>query len=239
MNNKLWVISGATSIIAKEFAHLAATKGANLLLLGRDAAQLAIICADLRCRYATNCAYITQDFSQDMTALLSSLNALPSYNLFLGHSDGIVNNHLNQATITRSISTNIESNVQLLHAYWQAPFPHKNIIFISSVAANMGRNKNSLYGAGKAAIEIYLQGLQQSCTATQHILIARAGFIDTQQTYGLPGVFYAAPARAFAARLWQSQRRRHYRIYFPRFWRAIMMVFSLLPWPIYKRVNKL
>ena len=239
MKKTPWIITGGSCVIAKEFAHIVAQHGAEVLLIGRDKNQLAIICADIRCRYRTICDYYVQDFTQDLTPLLNTLNKKDAYNLFLAHADGVPNEQLNASAITHCIKTNIEASTQLVHAYWNASFPEKNIIFISSVAAKYGRSKNSLYGASKAAMEVYLQGLQQSCAKEQHILIARAGFIDTQQTFGLPGVFYAAPARSFAKRLWQSHLRQKHLIYYPRFWRVVMGIFSFIPWVIYKKMKGL
>ena len=92
------------------------------------------------------------------------------------------------------------------------------ILYLSSVAACRGRAKNSLYGASKTAIEIYLQGLQQAATKQQHITIARLGFIDTKQTYGVPGIFYAAPPKECAEACWKAIKRKKRLFYFPKFW---------------------
>jgi len=234
-----WIITGSTSIVAQEFAHLAAKSAKKLILVGRNSQQLALICSDIHCRYQIQCEYFVQDFNEDISPLLTKLAQIEQTNaLFLAHADTSNNSDLNKETINRLITVNIQNTVQLIHQYWQQPQSHKNIIYISSVAANTGRSKNSLYGATKAAVEIYLQGLQQECSKHQHILIARAGFIDTRQTFGMPGIFHAAKPSAFAKRLWRSNQRQRHHIYFPRFWRFIMLIFSLIPWPIYKKMNK-
>ena len=234
-----WIITGGTSVVAEAFAHLAAKSAKRVILVGRNAQQLTLICADIQCRYQINCEYLIQDFNDDITPLLEKLAEIKqSCSLFLAHADTSNNSELNRETISRLIRVNIENTILLAHQYWQHSQKHKNIIYISSVAANNGRSKNSLYGATKSAVEIYLQGLQQESKQEQHILIARAGFLDTHQTFGMPGIFHAAKPLAFAKRLWQSNQRQRHRIYFPRFWRFIMLIFSMMPWPLYKKMNK-
>ena len=237
MSKRTWVILGATSIIAKEFAHLAAQSGHALLLVGRDQSQLAIIAADISLRYRVHCDVITSDFSIDINQLIKILEHQRNIDLFIAHSVMLNNDKLNSNTIAELTNVNITSTIQVIDAYWHKKQPEHRILFLSSVAACKGRAKNSLYGASKAAVEMYLEGLQQAASPKQHITIARLGFIDTHVTYGEPGIFYASPPKVCAKACWDAMKENKRMIYHPFFWRYIMLLITQLPFVVYKKMR--
>lgn len=239
MSKRTWVILGATSIIAKEFAHCAAREGYAILLIGRHQPQLAAIAADITLRYHVHCDVITADFSKNIDQLIKILEHLKGINLFIAHSVMMNNDKLTNQSIDELIHVNITSTAQLIHAYWHKKQSEHRLIFLSSVAACRGRAKNSLYGASKAAIEIYLQGLQQAAKTSQHITIARLGYIDTHVTYGEPGIFYASPPKTCAKVCWRASNTNQRNIYHPFFWRFIMALLSRIPFSIYKRMRNI
>ncbi len=75
---RTWIILGATSIIAEEFAKLAAQAGYSLLLVGRDKEQLGIIAADLGLRFHLPCEILIFDFSADLGEILSIFTDNPA-----------------------------------------------------------------------------------------------------------------------------------------------------------------
>lgn len=239
MSKRTWVILGATSIIAEEFAHLAAQAGNSLILVARDREQLAIIAADLRLRYQVQCDVIFTDFAGDLSEVLQVLQAYPQeIDLFIAYSSILENHELNQEKINELVRVNILSTVQFIHAYQTKQQTQSRLIFLSSVAACRGRAKNSLYGGSKATIETYLEGLQQQSRDNSfQITIARLGFIDTVQTFGLPGIFYASPPKACAKACWRASFARKRLIYHPFFWRFIMGIINCIPFPIFKKMK--
>ncbi|WP_298625136.1 SDR family oxidoreductase [uncultured Legionella sp.] len=238
MTPRTWVILGASSIIAEQFAHCAAKAGNHLRLVGRDEAQLQIIAKDIEYRFKVPCEIMAMDLTKPVSELNKILKSdSHELDLLLAHSDFAGNEHLSAQSITQLIQVNIMATVQLIHAYLQHPQMQHHVLFLSSVAACRGRAKNSLYGASKAAVEVYLQGLQQSATKDQHITIARLGFIDTKQTFGLPGIFYAAPPKACAQACWSAVNKHKGMFYYPGFWRLIMAVMTRIPFFIYKKMK--
>ncbi|ASQ45364.1 SDR family NAD(P)-dependent oxidoreductase [Legionella clemsonensis] len=238
MRVRTWIILGATSIIAEEFAQLAARKKKNLLLVGRNLEQLEIIAANLRIRYKVQCDLLFTDFSKDISTLLELLQRKSpcEFDLFIAHSAMLQNHELNLTAIEDMVHTNVLSTLQLIHVYLQRAQSHYYLLFLSSVAACRGRSKNSLYGGTKAAIEVYLEGLQQS-TKNLQVTVARLGFIDTIQTYGNPGIFYASSPKACAKACWRAVTTGKRQIYHPFFWRFIMAIIKHLPFFIYKRMK--
>lgn len=239
MKRRTWVILGATSIISEEFASLAACSGHPLLLVGRNLSQLTVIAADITLRYHVHCEVITADFAQNINPLIKILEHYKNIDLFIAHSVMINNDELSSDNITELLTANITNTTQLIHAYWHKKQTEHRLLFISSVAACRGRAKNSLYGASKAAIETYLQGLQQAATNSQHITIAKLGFIDTHVTYGEPGIFYASPPKACAMACWQALKTKKRTLYHPFFWRHIMGIITYLPFFIYKKMGRI
>jgi short-subunit dehydrogenase len=193
MSKRTWIIIGATSVIAEQFAHLAAQVNHNLRLVGRDTDQLHIIAADISLRYKVTCEVIVISYP-DAAEYLTKIFKPCAYefDLFIAHSDFTINADLTTDSITRLIEVNILASSLFIHSYLACQQQKHNIIYLSSVAAAVGRPKNSLYGASKAVIELFLQGLQKGSDKSKKSIIVRLGFIDTRQTYGVPGVFYAA-----------------------------------------------
>ncbi|MGQ3888887.1 SDR family NAD(P)-dependent oxidoreductase [Legionella sp. CNM-1927-20] len=233
-----WVILGATSIIAEEFARLAGQHNHPLLLIGRDKEQLAIIAADLQLRYHVPCSFIVFDFTSNIEELIKILQETKEeLAFFIAYSDMTDNQSLNFSAIKTLVTTNVTSIVQLIFGYLQKEQSEHRLVFLSSVAACRGRAKNSLYGASKAAIEVFLQGLQQTKNKNRHITIARLGFIDTAQTFGMPGIFYASSPKKCAKVCWKASYSNKHLIYHPRFWRYIMAVITRIPFFIYKKLR--
>jgi short-subunit dehydrogenase len=237
VKRRTWVILGATSIIAEEFARLAAQNGHRLVLVGRREAQLHVIASDIMLRYHVNCDVIPADFAKNIDPLLKILDHHKNTDLFIAHSLMSNNDQLTPDLITELVNVNITNTIRLIHSYWHKKQNEHRIIFLSSVAACRGRAKNSLYGASKATIETYLEGLQQHASSEQYITIARLGFIDTHATYGEPGIFYASPPKACAKACWQASQARKRTIYHPTFWWLIMGIIRYMPFFVYRRIR--
>ncbi|WP_454785872.1 SDR family NAD(P)-dependent oxidoreductase [Legionella sp. WA2024007413] len=237
---RTWVILGATSIIAEKLAHIAAQSGHPLILVGRQPNQLQLIANDIKLRYHVSCDVLVLDLVEQVNDLIEFFkNNQHELDLLIAHSDFTDNDHLNIETISHLIKVNILATTLLIHTYLNRQQKEYNLLFLSSVAACRGRAKNSLYGASKACIEVYLQGLQQTAQSNLNITIARLGFIDTKQTYGMPGIFYAAPPNSCAKACWNALRTRKRLFYYPFFWRFIMAIITRLPFFLYKKMGKM
>jgi short-subunit dehydrogenase len=238
MIKRTWVILGATSLISEQFAHIAAKNKYNLRLIGRDLEQLNIIAQDIQLRFNISCELLVCDLTQKMDVLLTLFDSIEGeFDLFIAHSDFSDNALLTAESISNLIKINILSTVLLVNHYLHLEQNQHRIIYLSSVAARRGRAKNSLYGGSKAAVEVYLEGLQQAALPSHHITIARLGFIDTKQTYGVPGVFYAPSAKECAQACWKAINANKRVFYFPKFWRIIMTIIRFLPFFIYKKMK--
>lgn len=237
MSTRTWLIIGATSIIAEKFAHIAAQNNHNLYLVGRDQEHLQLISEDIRLRYKVRCDIYVADLAR-AEQISKLMQQLPEeVDLLLAHSDFTLNEDLNSTSIPQLVTVNVLTSALLIDTYLKRQQNEYHIMYLSSVAACRGRAKNSLYGGSKAAIELYLEGLQQQASVNCHITIARLGFIDTRQTYGLAGIFYAAPADACAQACWNKLYANKRLFYYPKFWQLIMAIIRHLPFVIYKKMS--
>ena len=101
-----------------------------------------------------------------------------------------------------------------------------------------GRAKNYAYGASKAAVHIFVQGLRQRLQGSNvSLTTVKPGFIDTGMTWGLPGLFLVASPEACARRCYRAAQRRRGEIYVPPFWWLIMTVIRSIPEPIFNRMR--
>lgn len=238
MKQRRWIITGATSLISEAFARRAAKQGEQLLLIARDQEQLAIIASDIQLRYQIHCETMVMDFSQTVKPLLDLIHQTDQeLDLFIGHSLIMDNAALQEQDIERMLTCNINHTVKLIDSYIKKTQQKHRILFLSSVAACRGRAKNSLYAASKAAIEVYLEGLQQKADKEMIISTLRLGYIDTNQTFGKPGIFYAASPDDCAQACWLALNKRKNKGYFPRFWWPLMTLIKALPLLLFRRVD--
>jgi short-subunit dehydrogenase len=245
--SEIWVVLGASSAIARAFARAAAAAGADIVLAGRDHADLEMSAADLRARYGCGA-----------TALEFDAANLPVHGLFLKRvRTAAAGRTINlfvafgvmppQAEIDGRpelvrtvIDTNFTGAVNLLQE--AAPIFEAQgkgrIVIIGSVAGDRGRRKNYVYGSAKAGLAAYAQGLRARLFAAGvTVTTVKPGFVDTAMTFGLPGLFLVAAPEAVARAALAAALKGREEIYTPLFWWGIMAIIRNIPERIFKRLN--
>ena len=99
----------------------------------------------------------------------------------------------------------------------------------SSVAGDRGKSSNFVYGASKAALTIFCEGLLMKChKAPFKIRVIKAGYINTKTSKGIaPQILCISPEK-LAAILLKKPGRQGIE-YLPWWWGLIMFIFKLLP----------
>ena len=99
----------------------------------------------------------------------------------------------------------------------------------SSVAADRGRPSNYHYGAAKAALTMFCEGLLLRCNRKPFsVRIVKAGFISTKMTIGkAPSVLCVSP-QSVAKNLLRRPESRGIE-YLPFWWLPLMLLVRLLP----------
>lgn len=226
------MIIGATSAIAGEVAKIYAEEGAHLFLVARDRTKLESAEGDLRVRGAESVETFVADLSdrnQD-TALVEAAGA-PDI-VLIAHGvlpDQTAIDH-DAAAQTQAFDLNATSVIALTARVADAVVPGGVIAVIGSVAGDRGRRGNYVYGAAKAAVHVYCEGLRGRLAATDiAVVLIKPGWVDTPMTEGMKKnpLFAAAPkvARGIHAAI----RARRATVYLPGFWRWISIAVRLLP----------
>lgn len=240
------LIVGATSAIAEATARLFAARGDALCLVGRDAARLAVIAADLGVRGAVRTATATLE----VTDYAAHAGVIALAERELGGLDTVLIAHgtlSDQAecetsvdALRREYDINALSVMALLtpiaNRFAQQGFG--SIAVISSVAGDRGRMSNYVYGSAKAAVSAFLSGLRQRLQKSGvNVLTVKPGFVDTPMTKDFPkGALWAKPGDIAQGIVKAIDKDRSV-VYLPRFWSLIMLVIRNVPEFVFKRVK--
>jgi decaprenylphospho-beta-D-erythro-pentofuranosid-2-ulose 2-reductase len=240
------LIIGATSGIAKAIAHYYAKNKHPLIIAGRDIEEIERIAADIRIRHQVTVSvkafdaesYDTHsEFFRDCVKEAGVLEGMILVHGYMTDQKSVQSN-FNRAK--KMIDVNFTSYVSILEiaAHYLEQEKSGFIGVISSVAGDRGRQSNYIYGASKGALSVYLQGLRNRLFSSGvHVATIKPGFVDTQMTYGLKGLFLVAKPEAVAKRVYESIRKGHDVIYVPGFWAVIMIIIKLIPERIFKRLR--
>jgi short-subunit dehydrogenase len=241
------LVLGATSAIALAYSRRLARGGAAFVLVGRNGARLAAVAADLKARGAHEALPIVSDLS-DMTACESRFRefcarlAMPDQVLLAYGVPDAQRRAEENADATRHV---IDVNFTSAALWLQMAAKHllrdkpRSIIVISSVAGDRGRRSNYVYGAAKAGLTTYAEGLTHRLHGTNlHVLTVKPGFVDTPMTAHLErgGLLWASPEQV-AADIERAVGKKKTVAYVPRFWWPIMTIIRLLPRPILFRTK--
>jgi decaprenylphospho-beta-D-erythro-pentofuranosid-2-ulose 2-reductase len=108
----------------------------------------------------------------------------------------------------------------------------------SSVAGDRGRKPVILYGAAKAGLSHYLEGLDHKYRAQGlRVVCVKPGFVKTSMTTGLKPPPFAGEPDGVAADVVGAIDRGQPVIYTPRIWWVVMLVIRLLPRAVMRRIG--
>ena len=225
-------IVGATSAIAQEVARLYAAEGAELFLVARDEAKLAPVAADLRVRGAASVETFLADLAtRDHDAKLVASAGAPDVVLIahgeLPDQQAIEADPSAQA---RAFDVNATSFISLAAHFANVLRAGSVLALIGSVAGDRGRRSNYTYGAAKAAVDTYCQGLRARLAPSNvAVVLIKPGWVDTPMTAGIRKNLLFASASSAAASIKRAITSRSAIAYVPFYWRWISLVVRMLP----------
>ena len=239
----LWLVLGASSSVARAFARAAAEGGADLILAGRDIADIDRIAADARIRGGGRVDVRAFDAIDrgGHEAFVAELPRRP-FNVFLAFGMLVPQDAIDHdpALAQQVIAVNFLGAVSMLSrlAPRLAEEGQGAIVVLSSVAGDRGRPSNYVYGSAKAGLNAYLQGLRARYAARGvSVTTLKPGFMDTATTYGMPGMFLVASPEACAKACLRFASKGRDVAYFPAFWWLIMTIVKSIPERIFKRMR--
>jgi short-subunit dehydrogenase len=228
------VIIGATSAIAQETARLYASGGASLLLVARNEANVLAVASDLRVRGAADVTTFVADLadrSRDETIVASA-----------GAPDVVLIAHgslpdqraidTDPAAQLAAFELNATSTIALAARFANVLERNRRgtLAVIGSVAGDRGRRSNYVYGAAKAAVHAYCEGLRgRLAEAGVNVVLIKPGWVDTPMTGGMKKNPLFASAASVARDIHRAIATRKGTVYTPGFWRWISLLVRLLP----------
>jgi decaprenylphospho-beta-D-erythro-pentofuranosid-2-ulose 2-reductase len=240
------LVLGAGSAIAQELARQELLEGAKVFLAARSPGKLEPLLALARERgLAGNLEVACFDaMDTDPEVLLRNAESfLGEIHVALLAWGSYRDQKLCQedfAAARPEIEENFTSQVRWLNAL--APrFERRRggtIAVISSVAGDRGRQSNYVYGAAKAGLNAYLEGLRHRLwPCGVNVLTIKPGFVDTPMTAHLAkGPLFASPAKV-AGDIRRAIKTGRRELYTPWFWRWILWLVRRAPGPIFYRTK--
>jgi len=241
------LIIGATSAIATACARLWATEQASFFLVGRDSEKLAQTANDLLARGA-QAAHTQQvdmnHFAEHEAMLAACFKQFGVVDIVLIAHGTLPDQKACEQNTTLALqefSSNGLSVIALLGLLANRMEAQRSgtIAVISSVAGDRGRPSNYLYGAAKAAVSTFCEGLRARLFHHNvHVLTIKPGFVDTPMTQGLPLPQLLVVSPEYVAKdILAAIQRKTNTLYTPRFWWAIMTIIKLIPTFIFKKLS--
>ena len=240
------LIIGANSAMAEEVAKLYAVENANFFLVARNLSKLEVIQQDLLIRGANSVhisSFDANNFESHEVLINESFETLGKVDVFLIAYGSLPDQSLCEtdvATTITEINTNALSVISLL-TLAATRMEHQqsgNITVITSVAGDRGRQSNYIYGAAKAMLSTFLQGLAQKlCKSGIHVLDIKPGFVDTPMTAEFDkNIIWAKPTK-IAQIIKKRIANKSTFSYAPNFWFVIMTIIKFIPQSIFNKLK--
>ncbi len=234
--------------MGRELARCLAERGERVFLLGRDPVSLRKTAKDLEIRGAEGGVLTAlcdlrrpEGFASALDQAAAALDGFDTVILTAGVMGG------DQA----SLEDDTEACADLL----SVNFAHSilfceearrrllgrgggHLVVFSSVAGDRGRKPVILYGATKAGLSAYMEGLDHKFHEQGlRALLVKPGFVKTGMTADLKPPPFAANPRPVAESVLRAIDRGDSQIYTPAIWRWIMLVIRWLPRGVMRRIG--
>ena len=240
-------IVGATRGMGRALARRLAERGDALFLLGRDETELGLSARDLEARGApapVGQARLDLGESAGFAAALDAADrALPRMDALVvtgglfARQDELA---VDPARLSAVLQANFTGTVLLCQqaAERLAARGGGLICAFGSVAGDRARRSNYLYGASKAGLAVFLDGLDLAYRERGvRALCVKPGFVRTAMTAGLPVPPFAGEPDAVARRVLAAMDTGRHDVYAPGVWRFVMLLIRALPRAVLRRVQ--
>jgi len=240
------LIMGATSAIAEATAKIWAKEGHQLYLMSRNQSRLDTLAGDLVVRGAHRVDVMTfdanqiEDHQRMIDIAIQQLDGIDIVLIAYGTLSNQVACEQDIHLFLQEFNTNAVSMMSILmHLANRFEAQKKGTIaVITSVAGDRGRQSNYVYGAAKAAVSVFLQGLRQRLYKSGvHVLTIKPGFVDTPMTQAFKkGLLWSSPDVVAQLIVEAIASNRHI-LYAPKYWFLIMQLVKSIPERYFKRVK--
>lgn len=240
-------IFGATSGIAQAVFRSYCKDGNRIVLVARSRSKLDTLKVDSETRGEnTEITTLAHDFGDNeclgkiVDQILDVLGfidvALVAYGTLPDQNEC----EENDQELLDSVAINFSSPAVLLNILARKMEAQKRgtLAVITSVAGDRGRKSNYAYGAAKAGLSIYVDGLRGRLFASGvNVLNIKPGYVSTPMTAHLHQGPLFAKAEVVAKQIVRAIQSHKSTLYTPFFWRLIMIIIKSIPEFVFKKLS--
>ena len=238
---------GATRGMGRALARLLAERGEALCLLGRNAPDLEASARDLEARGARGPVPTAaldlarpEGFEAALAAADEALGGFDTLVVTGGLADRREVLERDMGRLEAVLHVNFTGTVVLcqMAAERLAARGGGRLCVFSSVAGDRPRRSNYLYGASKAGLSAFLEGLSHAYAERGvSVVCVKPGFVKTGLTEGLPVPPFAGEPEPVARTVLRALDAGRRVVYAPPVWRWIMLVIRSLPHALMRRIR--
>ena len=242
---KKTLIIGATSAIAQAICERLGQQGSELFLVGRNPEKLNLVASALKTKYGIAVHTLAFDFNdfechapaiEEADKTLGGLDAAFICHGTLSDQKACENDSM---LAQQEIRTNFLSPISFL-THLANLFEKRGagtLVAISSVAGDRGRQSNYVYGAAKAGLSAFLQGLRNRLSRKGiRVITVKPGFVATPMTANLRSSLMVSPDTV-ANDILKAVSKDQSVCYTPWFWRWIMLIIKSIPERIFRKLS--
>lgn len=243
------VVLGATRGMGRAVARELASRGATVFLLGREATELETSANDIRARRAEAVAGAApcdlerpETFGPALDAAQAALGGrfdtvVVTAAMFATQDQLEADPELTRRLLTVNFANTVVFCEEARRRLLADPAGGTLCVF-SSVAGERGRKPVVLYGAAKAGLSRYLEGLDHKFRARGlRTVCVKPGFVKTGMTEGLRPPPFAGEPGPVAVDVCDAIAAGKPVVYTPRIWALIMFVIRLLPRFVMRKIG--
>jgi short-subunit dehydrogenase len=238
---------GATRGMGRALARAMAERGDTLWLLGRQSEDLNIAARDLAARgggrpvgYGELDLARPDGFKAALDAADRGLGGMEALVITGGAFARQEELEADPARLQALLHVNFTGTAVLcqMAAVRLAGRGGGTVCAFSSVAGDRARRSNYLYGAGKAGLSAFLEGLGLAyADRGVRVVCVRPGFVRTGMTDGLPVPPFAGEPEDVARVVLSAVDRGQSVVYAPPVWRWVMLAIRMLPRTVMRRLS--
>jgi len=240
-------VLGATRGMGRALARRMAARGDAVFLLGRDQRDLEKSARDLEVRAGKGRVGVAvcdlerpETFGPALDAAEAGLGGLDTVVVTAGLFAPQERLEADPELARRLLLVNFTNTVAFCEAARMRLLARGGgtLCAFSSVAGERGRKPVILYGAAKAGLTRYLEGLDHKFRAAGlRTVCVKPGFVKTSMTEGLTPPPFAGEPEAVAAAVLRAIDRGTPVVYAPAIWRLVMLVIRNLPRFVMRRLS--
>ena len=241
------LVLGANSGVAQAFCRAALARGYTPVLAARDLPRARLLARDLEIRSGRPDIACVKFDAAACDTHDEFVRAAMAHGPFAGcfvacgvmHEQGLA--EADWRLSAEMIAVNFTGTISVLNRLAPLLAATEGGAFISvitSVAGDRGRASNFIYGATKAGLNAYLEGLRARWHARGlFVQTVKLGPVDTPMNTDVTRLPFLVGTDAAAGGIFRAIEARREVAYVPRIWAVIMLVIRLLPRCVFKRMK--